>query len=61
MCDAMREKLAALLRNSVCAPAQTHNTEKLQNGTIAPVLVFGDDEGPGDLLYIRRIFTCDYI
>lgn len=40
--DEMREKLAALLRSSVCAPAQ-HNTEKLHNGAITPVLVFPDE------------------
>lgn len=43
MCDAMREKLAALLRNSVHAPAHAHNTDKLQNDAFSPVLVFTDE------------------
>lgn len=42
MCDAMRDKLASLLRSSVSAKAYTENTDKLHNGTIGPVLLFSD-------------------
>lgn len=42
MCDAMRDKLASLLRSSVRAKAYTENTDKLHNGTIGPVLLFSD-------------------
>lgn len=52
MCDAMREKLAALLRSAVCAPAQPHNSDKLQNGAIEPVLVYSDDEGVVTLYFL---------
>lgn len=42
MCDAMRDKLASLLRSSVRAQAH-ENADKLHNGAIAPVLVFPDE------------------
>lgn len=43
MCDAMRDKLAALLRSSARAQAHTDNTDKLHNGAIAPVLLFSNE------------------
>lgn len=58
MCDAMREKIAAILRSSVQSPTQTHDTNKLQNGSFAPVLVFSD-EGI-KLLYLLYFFIPVY-
>lgn len=61
MCDAMREKLAALLRSAVCAPAQPHSTDKLQNGAVEPVLLFRDDEGLVTLYFRNYISSYFYL
>ncbi|KAF9795219.1 hypothetical protein SFRURICE_004591 [Spodoptera frugiperda] len=60
MCDAMRDKLSALLRSSVHAPAH-HNNEKLHNDTFGPVLVFTDEGSAreGGLVWRGCSAECD--